>query len=276
MTQYAPPRRTIPWFIAAMPAYTAGFLAPVPFIYAAVQWRLRKLWFIAAAYVAVWTVPWVLLAAIDSGNHALNTVGDRLHLALAIGGTIHAFALRGSLPRRPHPQYGQSAGRYATVRPQPPITTPAAAPVSDPTQTMCAQVRGALAPLKYSAITHAELFSPTCKQLLDETIAQIDQVVSLVANGGHAGAELRSVHAIATDYLPTSINTYVRLPREFAESQRNPGGLTAAEELELALRLLRDKVKEAANSLHHVDALRLQQQSAFLRDKFGNSELDLS
>jgi len=257
----------IPWFLAAMPAYTGGLLAPVPFLYAAAKLRLVKLWLIAAAYVAVWLVPWVLLAVINSDNQALDTLGHRLTLALAIGGTVHAFLLRGSLPRIPHTQ-------RATVGPQQ-MVTPAPAVVTDPTQIACAEVRAALAPMRYAMTTHAELFPPACKQLADETIAQMDRVVAFVANGGHADAALRTVHVIATDYLPTSINTYVRLPREYTMSHRNPGGRTASEELELELRLLRDKVDESVDSLHRADALRLEEQTTFLLAKFGKSELDL-
>jgi hypothetical protein len=250
-----------------MPAYTAGFLAPVPFLYAAATLRARKLWLIAAAYCAVWVVPWILLAVVNADNHAVDVLSHRLTLALAIGGTVHAFVLRGSLPRI-------SGTQSRTVGPQPP-QAPVAAPATDPTQTMCAQVRAALSPLKYSAMTHAELFPPACKQLLDETIAQVEQVVAFAAAGCHADAELRAVHAIVTDYLPTSINTYVRLPHEYAQSHRNAGGRTAGEELELELWLLRGKAKEAVDSLHRGDAQRLEEHSAFLMAKFGKSELDL-
>lgn len=269
MSQYPPysrPHTAIPWPIAAMPAYTGGFLAPVPFFYAAVKLRLRKLWLIAGVYAAIWTIPWVLFALVPD-NHVVSRLHDRLALVLAVGGTVHAFLLRGSLPLRSRPQRGM-------VRKQP-VNAPVTVPASDPTQTMCSEVRAELGSLKSSLRTHAELFTSSCQQLLVETIGQMEQVVSFVASGGHADTELRSVHAIATDYLPTSINTYVRLPREYAVSQRNSAGRTAADELELELRLLRDKTKEAADSLHRIDALRLEQQSAFLRAKFGKSELDL-
>jgi hypothetical protein len=228
--------------------------------------RLRRLWLIAAAYGAVWMVARVLADATPD-NHLLSALGNSLTLALAVGGTAHAFVLRESLSRRPDSQ-------FEVVREQR-LKPPVPAPASDPTQTMCAQVRAALASLTSSARTRVESLTPECTQLLDETIAQMEQVVSFVAGGGHADAELHAVHAIATDYLPTSVNIYLRLPREYAMSQRNTGGKTAAEELEVELRVLRDKVKEAADSLHRADAVRLQEQSAFLQAKFGKSELDV-
>jgi hypothetical protein len=250
-----------------MPLYTGGLLAPVPFLYAAASLRLARLWLIAGAYVAVWLIPWVILAVIGTDNDAANTVGHRLALALAVGGTVHAFVLRKSLSPPPQKQSGMVAWHQHTA------STPLE--VSDPTQTSCAEVRAALSPLKYSMITHADVFPVRCRELVEETTAQMERVVAFAANGGHADAGLRTVHVIATDYLPTSINTYVRLPRDYAMSHRQPSGRTASEELELELRVLRDKVDEAVESLHRDDAMRLEQQTAFLLAKFGRSELDL-
>jgi hypothetical protein len=249
-----------------MPAYTGGFLAPVPFVYAAVKLRAARLWLIAAAYVAVWMVARVLAAAGSHFYFVLGAMGGALMLALAVGGTVHAFVLRDSLSR--------TSRRRSEVVAEQPLATPVPAPI-DPRQTMCVEVRASLASLTSSVRAHAELFPSACKQLFDDTVARIEQVVSFVTNGGQADAELRSVHAIATDYLPTSVNTYIRLPREYAMTQRNSEGRTAGEELELGLRLLRDEVKEAADSLHRVDAVRLQEQNAFLQSKFGKSELDM-
>jgi hypothetical protein len=267
MSVSSPPRTAIPWYVAAMPLYTGGLLAPVPFLYAAAKLRLARLWLIAGAYVAVWLIPWVVLAVIGTDNDAVDTVGHRLALALALGGTVHAFVLRRSLSPLPHASGGVVGQQQHTI-PAPPA-------VSDPTQTSCAEVRAALSPLKYSMITHADLFPAGCRELVDETVAHMERVVAFAANGGQADAALRTVHAIATDYLPTSINTYVRLPCEYAMSHRHPNGRTASEELELELRVLRDKVEEAVESLHRHDALRLEQQTAFLLAKFGKSELDL-
>lgn len=270
MSQYPPgprPRKAIPGGIAAVPAYTMGMLAPVPFLFAAAKLQARKLWLIAAAYGAVWIATWVLVG-VSPDNSSASTLCGFLFIALAVAGTAHAFVLRESLPRRNRTQFGMVGQQQ--------LEPAVGALMSDPTQTTCTQLRAALSSLKSYVTTHSELFPPACKQLLDETIAQMEQVISFAASDGHADAELRSVHAMLTDYLPTSINTYVRLPREYALSQRNPDSRTAAEELELQLRLLRDSAKDAAGSLYRGDALRLQEQSAFLQSKFGKSELDLS
>jgi hypothetical protein len=249
-----------------MPVYTGGFLTPVPFLYAAVKLRHPRLWLIAAAYGAAWVVLRVL-SALGPQSRVLGALGDALTLALALGVATHAFMLRASLAHRSGAPFGTAGQQHRT--------TPMTSSVGDPTQIMCAQVRAAHVSVTSSVRTHGDLFPSECTTLFDQTVALMEQVVGFVARGGHADAELRLVHTIVTDYLPTSINTYVRLPREYALTQPNSAGRTASEELELELRLFRDEVKEAVDSLHRTQALRLQEQTAFLRGKFGKSDLDI-
>lgn len=246
-----------------MPAYTCGFLAPVPFLYAAFRTRTRKLWLIAAAYTSVWLAMWVLFGiSPDEGSDAAAAVAVALVFGLAVVGTIHALEIRRSAPARAEP-------------PPKEVVAPAGAAVVDDGADDHAHLRAALTSLKSYVAGHAHSYPPACGPLLTEVVGYLDQVVSLVEQGGHADKELRFVHAMLTDYIPTSINTYVRLPRQYALTHRNPDGRTPADELELQLRLLRDSARAAVTSLYDDDSLRLQEQSAFLSAKFGTSELDL-
>jgi hypothetical protein len=242
-----------------MPGYTAGLFVVVPFLYAALKLHLRKLWWLTAGYGVLWIGIWVALAVSPDTDRAY-LLGNLLLIAAATLGTAHAFVLRQTLPRT-----GGGSDQQQLEAAQP----------NDPAQITLTQLQAALASLKSYVASHADRLPLTCNQLLNQTIACMEQVLAFVATGGHADTELASVHAMLSDYLPTSIHTYVRLPRDYASSQRNPDGRTAAEELELQLRLLRDNAKEAANSLYRGDALRLQEQSQFLQSKFGTSELDL-
>lgn len=257
-------RKAIRWPIAAMPAYTIGLLAPVPFLYAAARLHTRRLWWIAAAYGAAW-IGTCILVGISSGNDSLGTVSGFLLMGLAAAGTTHAFALRGALPDAHDANAGGIRERQLG----------GANPAAADDAINLAQLQQALSSLKTYATSRAQL-PPECARLLDETIVDMEQVLSFVARNGNADAEVRSVERILTDYLPTSLNTYERLPREFALFERNPDGRTAAEELELQLRLVRDSAQEAAGSIYRGDALRLEAQSAFLESKFGRSELDLN
>jgi hypothetical protein len=250
--------KVIPWPIAAMPVYTLGLLVPVPFVYAAVKRQTPHLWWVAAGYGLSW-IGICALGGSSPKDGALSDLCGFLLITLAVVATAHAFILR------------KSSSPAVQTEPAPAL----AVTEDEPTMTSPARLQAALSSLKAHVMIRATSFPPACKQLLDETIREIEGVLSFVAGNGHADTELASIEAILTDYLPTSLNTYERLPRDYALSQRNPDGRTAAEELELQLRLLRNSVTDTARSIHRGDALRLQDQSAFLQSKFGKSELDL-
>lgn len=254
------PHKAIPVWVAAMPAYTLGLLAPAPLLYAAVRHPIRSLQLITAGYGAAWLAAWIL-ATTTRQNSAPATAAGGLFVVLALACTAHAFVLRESL--------SASSAVGEQLAPPPP------APAADSTQAMLGQATAALTSLTSYVTAHAAQLPPTCKQLFDDTVAQLLQVIRFVAGGGHADAELRAVHAMVTDYLPTSLHGYLRLPQDYATTQRNPDGRTAAEELQLQLGLLRDNATETARSTYRDDALGLEDQSAVLQSKFGTSELDL-
>jgi Helix-hairpin-helix motif len=82
---------TIIW--ALIPLLSFGMLAPVPFAYAAVRLRQRRMWMVTAVYVIAWLACALATSAPDG------SLGDRLQgtmaLALMGAGTAHAFLLRG-------------------------------------------------------------------------------------------------------------------------------------------------------------------------------------
>jgi hypothetical protein len=78
------------------------------------------------------------------------------------------------------------------------------------------------------------------------------------------------------DYLPTSLETYLNLPRSYALTRRLGGGRrTAHEELLAQLDLLEGKLREIADAVYSGDAQALVDQGRFLEDRFRRSELDL-
>jgi hypothetical protein len=75
-----------------MPALSAGFLAPVPFAYAAIRLKQRRLW----AVTAVYTVGVLIAFGLAGPEGGWRETGLTLvALSLMIVGTIHAFVLRG-------------------------------------------------------------------------------------------------------------------------------------------------------------------------------------
>lgn len=247
-----------------MPAWSIGLLAPIPLFVLALKYRLRNLWLFTSLYGIVWISAWMAVGATGQDS-APSNVGAVAFAVLAGVCAAHACVLRDSLPRKL--TYGGSE------RALPAVELPAEA--GGARLNAPDQLRRALAAMSAFVHAHAASFPPSCREALDEMSTRMGQVISFVAGGGHADAQLRLVQAMLTDYLPTSINTFLRLPRDYAVSHRNPDGRTAVDELEAQLRLLSTAAQQAAAALYGDDALRLQAQSTFLQDKFGESELDL-
>jgi len=81
-----------------------------------------------------------------------------------------------------------------------------------------------------------------------------------------------SVVATATDYLPEAIGSYLRLPRDWADSRPVDGGKTPllllVDQLDL-LGVTMDSIYDAANT---TDAAALITQGRFLQEKFGHAQ----
>jgi hypothetical protein len=81
-----------------------------------------------------------------------------------------------------------------------------------------------------------------------------------------------SVVATATEYLPEAIGSYLRLPRDWADSRPVEGGKTALllliDQLDL-LSATMDAIFDAANT---TDAAALITHGRFLQEKFGHSQ----
>jgi len=87
--------------------------------------------------------------------------------------------------------------------------------------------------------------------------------------------ELIPVRATLTDYLPTTLEVFLALPKDFAHTHRNRAGRTPAEELVEQLHLLQAGVVEYAQSIYAGDAQQLSNQGRFLQAKFGKTDLTL-
>jgi hypothetical protein len=87
--------------------------------------------------------------------------------------------------------------------------------------------------------------------------------------------ELFIVERTATDYLPTSLQAYLNLPRAYATLHPVQGGKTPKEVLLDQLTLLENKMNEVADDVHRNDADRLLANGRFLEERFGRSPLSL-
>jgi hypothetical protein len=87
--------------------------------------------------------------------------------------------------------------------------------------------------------------------------------------------ELFVVERTATDYLPTSLESYLNLPRAYATLHPVQDGKTAKQVLMDQLTLLESKMTEVADDVHRNDTDRLLANGRFLEERFGRSALSL-
>ncbi len=81
-----------------------------------------------------------------------------------------------------------------------------------------------------------------------------------------------SVVATATDYLPEAIGSYLRLPRDWADSRPVEGGKSALLLLIDQLDLLGATMDSIYNAANTTDAAALISHGRFLTEKFGHAQ----
>jgi hypothetical protein len=87
--------------------------------------------------------------------------------------------------------------------------------------------------------------------------------------------ELFVIERTATNYLPTSLQAYLNLPRAYATVHPVQDGKTPKEVLLDQLTLLESKMSEVADDVHRNDSDRLLANGRFLQERFGRSPLSL-
>jgi hypothetical protein len=87
--------------------------------------------------------------------------------------------------------------------------------------------------------------------------------------------ELFVIERTATDYLPTSLEAYLKLPRAYAMLHAVQDGKTPKQILLDQLSLLENKMDEVADDVNRNDSDRLLANGRFLEEKFGRSPLSL-
>jgi hypothetical protein len=83
------------------------------------------------------------------------------------------------------------------------------------------------------------------------------------------------VQKTVSDYLPSTLQAYLNLPRAYATIHRLSDGRTAAKVLLDQLTLLDNKLEEVADAVNQNDADALLANGRFLEDRFGGSGLNL-
>lgn len=111
--------------------------------------------------------------------------------------------------------------------------------------------------------------------VLGRILDALDEIVARWQELASSPDQSHVVEQMILDYLPTSVQTYLNLPRTYALQTRVNGRKTAHEELLDQLAILETESTRIRGAIYARDVEALSDQSRFLRDKFGRSALDL-
>jgi hypothetical protein len=89
---------------------------------------------------------------------------------------------------------------------------------------------------------------------------------------GEGSVKVFGLVRTATDYLPTALQAYIDLPRNYADHKIVANGKTALEMLREQLRLMDQKVQEIHQAILRADTDKLIAHGRFLAEKFGEND----
>lgn len=113
------------------------------------------------------------------------------------------------------------------------------------------------------------------KAELAKVLQNLQDIVSRWGELDAAPDQQHTVQQMIGDYLPTSVQTYLNLPRSYAISSRVEGKKTAHDELLDQLKLLETESGRVRDAVYARTVDALTDQGRFLREKFHRSSLDL-
>lgn len=111
--------------------------------------------------------------------------------------------------------------------------------------------------------------------ILTKILDALDEIVARWDDLSAAPDQRHVVEQMIVDYLPTSIQKFLNLPRTFALTSRVAGQKTAHDELIDQLTILQNESDRIRTALYGRDLDALGDQGRFLKEKFGKSDLQL-
>lgn len=144
--------------------------------------------------------------------------------------------------------------------PPPVAAVPAPAPApADPLQAVARlEARAATGELPAVVASRLERICETVRQTLPR-----------LGSLGTGSAAAHDVVVVTTDYLPSALDGYLRLPREFADSRPIDGGRTALMVLIDQLDLITATMDTVYDAVCRADAETLVLQGRFLHERLG-------
>lgn len=112
---------------------------------------------------------------------------------------------------------------------------------------------------------------------VESIAATITELLPLLNNSSVDRQDLFALERTVSDYLPTALDNYLRLPHRYATSHVVADGKTPTDILGEQLDLIDEKMHEISEALAKDDVSKLLAQGRFLEERFGSpsSELDV-
>jgi hypothetical protein len=119
------------------------------------------------------------------------------------------------------------------------------------------------------------------KRLPDDLAAKVraihDTILEIVPKVKASSIDRRDLFVLertVTDYLPSTLNAYLTLPRAYADSRVVQDGKTPKDLLVAQLTLIEEKMQAISDAVSRDDLNKLLAQGRFLEDKFGSGAGD--
>jgi hypothetical protein len=106
-------------------------------------------------------------------------------------------------------------------------------------------------------------------------ITQLQDLLPRLSQQSASSDEVYVISRLASDYLPETLDAYLKLPRQYAETHVLSGGQTAHQMVVAQLDLLSQKATEVTNAILKGDGDALAAQGRFLAERFARSSLQL-
>lgn len=136
------------------------------------------------------------------------------------------------------------------------------------------ELAGQLGVLRRSLRGPARRLDADLRAALERVLANLDEVVARWDDLSGAPDQQHTIAQMIADYLPTSIQAYLNLPRAITGSAV-AGRRSAHDELLDQLGILEAESGRVRDAVYARTVEALSDQGRFLRDKFHRSELDL-
>ncbi len=105
--------------------------------------------------------------------------------------------------------------------------------------------------------------------------ALVEQALPRAHELGAGSEEMHVLSKMTTDYLPSALNPYLQMPRQYAERNPLADGRTATQVLCAQLDVMYARMWQVNNAILQADGDKLLANGRFLDDKFGPNDFDL-